>query len=286
MQTYIPSTCTESSHKRKNTKKKEKAKLLPSEIKKMMREVENNFIKPKPQKELNGDLGVTLFDIAQSLGTSHAELKRRVERSGELEYLKAFGHRTMSTVIVPSSGPKSLSFVLDVMAAQHIVAKYDNFAGRYYLDFLIRCKDAFKISLESHEKIRTELDDMSKKLEVFTRPKLTRKNNVVIRNVVAEKSDLFHDTTYRVERQTIKQPSKGDSKYDEHYIQKLTKISKGNAKSIQNALLRKQCDLDVLNFKVNQLTEVSNEVDTLINPEDKSQYKELVKKIELERLSS
>ena len=128
------------------------------------------------------------------------------------------------------------------------------------------------------KKAQEDLGEAKQKIEALTRPRITRKNNVIIRNVVAEKSDLFHDTTYKVEKHTIKQPEKGDPNYDDHYIQKLSRIAKGNVESILSALKRKKCDLDVLNSTINQWSEISQKADALINPEDKAKYTEIVRK--------
>lgn len=277
---------------KKRRRKKDRANISASELKEKMAEVEANFIKPRPMKELDGELGVTLFDIAQSLGTSHAELKRSVERSGELEYLRVFGYQTMTTVIVPAAGPRSESYVINVMAAQHIVAKYDNFAGRYYLDFLIRCKDALKVSLGALQKTESnlkeaqrDLTEARKQIAALTQPRLTRRNNIILKKIIAEKGGLFHDTTYRVEKEIIKQPKKEDANYDEHYLQKLSRITNGNIKSMGSALKKLSSDRDALSKRMDQLSDIGCEVDALINPTDEEKYNELVKKIELETQS-
>ena len=150
--------------KAKRKTKKERASISPSEILTMMEEVESQFIRPEPQDLLNGELGVTLFDIAQSLGASHAEIKRRFERSGEPEYCQAFGYKTMITIIVPAAGPRADSYVLDMAAAQSFISKYDNFRGRSYLHYLIKCKDALTVSLIELEKKTAQIEYLKKKV--------------------------------------------------------------------------------------------------------------------------
>ena len=70
----------------KKRTKKDRASSSPSKLLKMMKEAEQKFITPTPQKALGGQPGVTLVDVANSLGAQHSDLRRRVE-SKDLEYL-------------------------------------------------------------------------------------------------------------------------------------------------------------------------------------------------------
>lgn len=160
------------------------------------------------------------------------------------------------------------SYVLDMRATQQIVSGFSNMAAWLYRDFLIRCKDTLKVSLDALEKL--------------TQPRITRRNNIVIKNVVTETGSLFHDTTYRVETEIINQPKKDEDIYNQHYLQKLARITKGNVSSMQSALKKINCNRKVLNKRMGQLYNISDDVDSLINPKDEGKYSELVKQIENE----
>lgn len=254
-------------------------KLSSFELKRKMLDFEGQFIKPKPQDELNGKHGVTLTDISVSLRVSHSDLKRKVDRSGAIDYLSALEYEIKPFIFLTAANKYVDSYVLDVMAAQHIVGSFNNVAGWYYRDFLIRSKEAFKVSLDQFNRIveennntLKELQEAKKVIDQLTQPKIARRNKVSIKRIVADKSSLFHDTTYRIEHQIIKQPKKSDKCYNEHYIQKLSKITKGNAEAIRKALGKVGCDKEILNKKASDLLQVSAEVDSLINPDNMSDY--------------
>ena len=263
-------------------KKKDKARMSADQVLQMMKEAESRFIKPVPRKELKGALGITLFDVAQSLGVSHYDLKRRIERSGELEYLKAFGHQTTTTIVVPPTGPRAESYVLDVMAAQHIVAKYDNWAGRFYLDFLIRCKDALKVSLDKYQKLETELAKANKKIEKLTQPKISKTPKISTMRVVPAHNDHFHDGEFKLIPEVIQYPKKGETRYDEAYVQKVSKIANGNIKGMKKALKNMGCSSEVINKCLSVFEAVGKDFEGLINPKDEKEYAELKKRIERE----
>lgn len=296
MQTFDPSHYNQSQVStnhlpvKKRRKKKEAHKISAMELREKMKEAEARFIQPKPFAELDGKPGVSLSDMSISLNITHSDLKRKVERSGTIEYLRALNYSIKTYVFFTAANRAVESYVMDVMAAQHIVGSYDNLAGWYYRDFLIRSKDALKVSLEVLQKTEStlikaqvDLSEAKQKIDILTQPKITRRNNIVFKEIVAEKSSLFHDTTYKVKRELIKQPKKEDEVYQEYYLQKLAKITKGNIESMLSALDKLNCNREVLNKRMDQLSRFSDDVNTLINPDDEDEYNSLVKQIERER---
>ncbi|MFK7951783.1 MAG: hypothetical protein AB8B73_02980, partial [Ekhidna sp.] len=224
----------------------------------------------------------------KSLGVHHSDLRRKFERSGAISYLTCLNYE-VKTFVYTSQNKQIDSYILDVMAAHHIVGSYNNLAGWYYRDFLIRCKDALKVSLDALNKAeyqliatRKDLGEAKKKIEILTQPRITRRNNIVIKNVLTETGGLFHDTTYRVETEIIKQPKKDEDIYSQHYLQKLARITKGNVNSMRSALKKINCDRKVLNKRMGQLSNISADVDSLINPKDEEKYNDLVNQIESE----
>ena len=86
--------------KKQSRKNGDERKLSASELKNMMEEMEASFIQPKPMAELGGELGVTLSDIGLSLNVTHSDLKRKIERSGMLDYLSALNHSIKTYVFI------------------------------------------------------------------------------------------------------------------------------------------------------------------------------------------
>ena len=229
-------------------------------------------------------------DIATSLGVKHSDLRRKFERSGSITYLTCLNYEVKTFVFTSRDNKEVDSYLMSLGAANHIVSAYSNWAAWLYRDFLIKCKDSLKVSLEVLQKTEStlkkaheDLGEAKQKIDILTQPKITRRNNIVFKEIVAEKSSLFHDTTYKVKRELIKQPKKDDEVYQEYYLQKLAKITKGNIDSMLSALDRLNCNREVLNKRMDQLSRFSDDVNTLINPEDEDEYNSLVKQIERER---
>lgn len=275
--------------KKNGEKKKDKARISPEQVLKMMKEVEVRFIKPKPQPELNGALGVTLSDIAESLDIKLYGLKRKIERSGAIENLTSLNHLIKTYVSHLANGVLTESYVMDLASAQHIVSKYDNAAGWAYTDYLIRCKDALKVSLQEFQKLEAELkrsdsqlNEANKKIERMNQPKIGKTPNMATITVVPENNGQFHDEVFRLTREVIKYPNKGETKYDQAYVQKVSKINNGNIKGIKKALKNMGCDSEAINKCMSVLEEVGKDLDGLINPTDPKEYAELKKRIERE----
>ena len=129
-----------------------------SEMKKMIEGFESRFIMPSMQPELDGVFGVTLKDIATSLGVAHKDLRRKIETSGDLEFITSRNYLIRKILLIPAAGARTDSYVMEVRAAQFVVSSYNNLAGRTYLDYLLRTNEAFKFSLD-------EMQEQTKKIE-------------------------------------------------------------------------------------------------------------------------
>ena len=271
----------------KRKTKKEKARISSDQLLEMIAEAETKFIKPKPQPDLDGELGVTLSDIAESLGVAHSDLRRKLERSGEMEFLTILNHKVKTIVFFTADNRAVDSYVLDMMAAQHIVAKYDNLSGRYYLDFLIRCKDALKVSLNEFQRLEAdlkrsdnELAKANKKIAKLSQPKISKRPNIKTMKIVPAYNDPFHEGNFQLIPEVVQYPEKGETQYDEKYVQKMSKITKGNIKGIKKALNNMGCSSDVINNCFSLFESFGNDFDGLINPTDAKEYAELKKRVE------
>ena len=107
----------------------------------MLQVVSNSFVSPSAQSALNGEIGLTLHDVALSLGAEFKIVKRKLLERGMLERIKAQNFTAVPVVTsidAGSYGEREIeSFTLDVDAAKFFVAKYDNEIGDSYLAFLI-----------------------------------------------------------------------------------------------------------------------------------------------------
>lgn len=148
--------------KTKKRSKRNNVKLSPAEILTMIKEVEDRFVKPTPQAELGGDLGVTLFEMADSLKALHKDIRKKVE--SELPYLTAFNFKVRKVIHTSLDNKTVESYVLDVMAAQYVLGGYNTAAGRYYRNFLLRCKDALTVSLIELEKNAEQIEYLKKRV--------------------------------------------------------------------------------------------------------------------------
>lgn len=100
-------------------------------------ETVSNFVVPSARVELDGQLGLTVHEIAQSLGTQHREVKEAVER--EWENLIELTVRAITPTVPAGFTTKEVeSYVLSVPAAQFIVARFGNKIGAAYCKYLIQ----------------------------------------------------------------------------------------------------------------------------------------------------
>ncbi len=111
-----------------------------------------SFKKPEPQSVLNGSLGLTTQDIADSLGIDVTQVRRKLSERGMLGRIKACNFNCMPIGILhPVNGTEYTDYVLDVNAAKFFIARYENKKGDAYLKYLVDVEsDAQAEGLTSH----------------------------------------------------------------------------------------------------------------------------------------
>ena len=117
----------------------------------------SHFVKPYPQPELNGALGLTSRDIAESLGTTQNILRKAICNSN-FEKLARDANMNIKLVSFKFEGrgrPEHL-YILDVEAAKVFVARYSSDLGFKYCHFLVRCE---KVLLEKLPQLEKALKD-------------------------------------------------------------------------------------------------------------------------------
>ena len=102
-----------------------------------------DFIPPKPQSELNGEFGLTVNDIATSLGIKTKHVREKLEQRGLLDRIKSCDFNVVAfATSLPHGGNGAMKegtdYVLDLNAAKWFVGKYNNEAGDKYLAYLVK----------------------------------------------------------------------------------------------------------------------------------------------------
>ena len=98
------------------------------------------FVEPNVKIELEGELGLNLYEIAKSLQTRYAEVKEKLERMSIAGRITIVAY----TVIVVNKGfhkHEEKVPILPVSEAKFFVTKYDNEVGDAYTRFLIKCEE-------------------------------------------------------------------------------------------------------------------------------------------------
>lgn len=104
--------------------------------------VTTSFVSPTSQIALAGEMGLTLHDIALSLGARFSDAKKKLNERGLIERMQVLGFTTVAFAATIDSGTyverEIDSYVFDVNAAKFFVAKYNNEIGDAYLAYLIK----------------------------------------------------------------------------------------------------------------------------------------------------
>ena len=109
------------------------------------------FRKPEPQSNLNGQLGLTVKDIAESLGIEAGNVRQKLGSRGMVDRLKSLKFNIITVANFNSNGVEYVDYVLDVNAAKFFVAKYENAQGDAYLKYLVEVEsDAVQEGLTNH----------------------------------------------------------------------------------------------------------------------------------------
>jgi len=138
------------------------------------------FIPPKRQSRLNGELGLSVSDIAKSLGIDSKTVNRKIVSRDMIDRLAVLG---LHTVIVTTRGQvastkdkvlcgtlleklsnnsairlSSEGTILDLNAAKFFLAKYENKVGDEYLAYLVKHEsDTMGLSTHTDPTNLTEL---------------------------------------------------------------------------------------------------------------------------------
>jgi hypothetical protein len=125
----------------------------------------HSFVKPYPQPELNGALGLTSHDIARSLSTTPDVLRKAICNS-KFEKYAHDARLNIRRILRKSDGrgrPEQV-FIFDAEAAKVLVARYSSDLGFRYCHFLVRCEKVLLERLPELEKALYEAIRENEKL--------------------------------------------------------------------------------------------------------------------------
>lgn len=124
----------------------------------------SNFVSPHYIEEL-GEEGLTLHEIAQSLGIEFKEAKRVLEKNlSDYSAVEISTQQEIQEVTGFTYSRKVNSYVLNTEDAKFFVAGYNNDIGKAYRRYLIQCEKA----VQKLAKVRQELTPHEKAVDAFS----------------------------------------------------------------------------------------------------------------------
>lgn len=211
----------------------------------------NNFIEPKEMAELDGDLGVTSIQIAESLGVKPEYINRRMAARGYAEKLMKAGCRVIAIGMATKSltnsetpigmTTKSLkkikglnSWVFDITAAQVFVAQTRTDLGIAYAKYLTDFHSA--IAKKLPELLR-EMQEMRAELAEWhgTRQKKLLKSTSTQDYVISVKrvTDMFGNPVFIKERIKIPTDKLRRDEYLAAQVSHCIEINEGMGRKIK-----------------------------------------------------
>jgi len=97
--------------------------------------IPSQFVSPSSRPELNGELGLDLHEIAQSIGARFPDVKEKFLRMQKANRIKGVAYTFYN-----ENNRLVESYVLDLDSAKFFVAKWDSEVGDAYTRFLIQCE--------------------------------------------------------------------------------------------------------------------------------------------------
>jgi hypothetical protein len=125
--------------------------------------VPSQFVSPSPRSELNGELGLDLHEIAQSLGARFPDVKEKFLRMQKANRISGVAYAAPSGNPI---NPTVESYVLDLDSAKFFVAKWDSEVGDAYTRFLIQCEKKLE---RTQSQLETLFTDPRKGAEFLTK---------------------------------------------------------------------------------------------------------------------
>lgn len=138
------------------------------------------FIAPTEQALLNGNLGLTSQQIADSLGISISRVNEKVNSIAFKNLCETNGYDLMAVAIKSGKrGRPGVNNIMSLRAAKAFVATFDITEGYRYLDYLFDCEEATEKArnampelLKALRKIQEQQDEIEKlKLKGLPGPK-------------------------------------------------------------------------------------------------------------------
>jgi hypothetical protein len=114
---------------------------------------------------LNGELGLTLHEIAKSLQINYPDAAKKLKKMIKDNRIKGAEEFSFTN---DSNGLEVTSYVLPITEAKFFVAKYNNDIGDAYTRFLIQCESVLLVKLQEERRIvrRTKGDEPARHYQI------------------------------------------------------------------------------------------------------------------------
>lgn len=204
-----------------------------------MRDTTNDsrtLVEPYPQPALDGDLGLTDEDIANSLDANVKFVRQKLRRSEFINNAKSAGFRMSSSEDLNKNGVLVRKYVFDVNASKAFVAKWESESGWGYLSFLLKCEKAV---VETIPRMIRELGEAREIIKKLTKPKrktLPTGESVVTLTQIVVKKDIFGVEYCEPFRVQVPMNQLDQAQYQEYKIRHINKVQSGLTKSAEKAL--------------------------------------------------
>lgn len=236
-------------------------------------EIADNFVEPYSQPELDGERGLTLHDLAQSLNVNFKDLSKKLKRGNSLEMLNLLNLKYKAIAAYNENGRLTDSYVFSADAAELIVAKYENAIGWKYASYLINCRKGFQVAKEAYITLLDENQDLKKQIAAYEKPysrKVKGKGEVKYFPYLDKTVSMFKEIGAEYVKRTRKQvrSEMTKSEHNAYSAQHISKVIAGGMNRINKIMEEEECDDVQLRTDVKIANDVIGRIKDKINRPD------------------
>lgn len=236
-------------------------------------EISSYFVEPYPQPALDGEMGLTLHDLAQSLQIPAERLSKKVRRGKIPEMLNMLKLQNVPYGMMNKNGVLTESYVFSADAAELIVAKYENAIGWKYAAYLINCRKGFQVAKQAYFTLLDENQDLKKQTAAYEKPysrKVKGKGEVKYFPYLDKTVSMFKEVGAEYVKRTRKQvrSEMTKSEHNAYSAQHISKVIAGGMNRINKIMEEEDCDDVQLRTDVKIANDVIGRIRDRINRPD------------------
>ena len=186
----------------------------------------SGYMKPYPQDNLSGELGLSANELGIALGIAPSLVRAKIKRDEVIMNIGMF--RSVQNNTLNNSGRLFGEWYLNVDSCKYIVAGWKNSMGVGYFQYLLACEKAIE---EEMPKLKSMLKTM---IDKFIKPKKTKRYTLTY--TLKEGTDIFGEyySEYVTERKLIEDVT--SQEYEASKFAHSIRTQEGISKSINNSL--------------------------------------------------